>query len=53
MRDIGTRFSIRNWSQSSDTGKKSDEGISDFWISGEALLKNIVLTPPEPVIILT
>ena len=37
--------------QSPDTGHNSDKVISDFRISGQFLVKKIVVTP-EPVIIL-
>ena len=39
MRDIRAKFDIRNSPQSSDIGQNSDEGISDFRISGQSLIK--------------
>ena len=33
-------------------GQNSDGGISDFWISGQFVIKEIVVTP-KPVMILT
>ena len=36
---------------SPDIGQNSDGGISDFWISGQSLIKKIVITQ-EPVMIL-
>ena len=37
--DIIAKFSIHNSPQSPDIGKNSDGGISDFWISGQSLIK--------------
>ena len=39
MRDILARFGIPNLPQSPDTGQNLDEGISDFRISGQSLIK--------------
>ena len=39
MRDIRAKSDIRNSPQSSDIGQNSDEGISDFRISGQSLIK--------------
>ena len=39
MRDILAKFGIRNSSQSLEIGQNSDGGISDFWISGQSLIK--------------
>ena len=46
------KFDIPNTPQSPDIGQNSDRGISDFRISGQSLLKKIVM-PPEPVMTLT
>ena len=37
--DITAKFSIHTSPQSPDIGKNSDGGISDFWISGQSLIK--------------
>ena len=52
IRELRAKLGIPNLSQSPDIGQKPDGGISDFWISGQSLLKEIVITP-EPAIILT
>ena len=39
IRDIRTKFSIHNSPPSPNIGQNSDEGISDFQISGESLIK--------------
>ena len=39
MRDIFAKFGNRFSGQSPDIGKNSDGGISDFWISGQVLVK--------------
>ena len=39
MRDIRAKFGIFNSSESPDIGQNSDVGISDFWISGQFLIK--------------
>ena len=39
IRDIRAKFGIHNSSQSPDIGQNSDEGISDFQISGQSLIK--------------
>ena len=39
MRDIRAKFGIPNSPQSPDIGQNSDGGISDFWISGQSLIK--------------
>ena len=52
IRDIHATFGIHNLSQSPDIGQNSDGGISDFRISGQSLIKKIVIIP-EPVMILT
>ena len=39
IRDIRTKFGIHNSPQSPDIGQNSDRGISDFWISGQSLIK--------------
>ena len=39
IRDIGAKFGIHNSPQSPDIGQNSDEGISDFQISGQSLIK--------------
>ena len=38
-RDISAKFGISNLLQSPDIWKNSDEGISDFRISGQSLIK--------------
>ena len=38
IRDILAKFGITNWRQSSDIGKNSDKGISDFRISGQSFI---------------
>ena len=37
--DIRAKFGIPNSLQSPDIGRKGDEGISDFHISGQCLIK--------------
>ena len=37
---ICTKFCIRNSPQSLDIGQSTDEGISDFWISGQSFINN-------------
>ena len=39
MTDIRTRFGISNSSYSPDILQNSDEGISNFWISGQSFIK--------------
>ena len=39
INDICAKFGIPNLPQSSDIGKNSDRGISDFQISGQSLIK--------------
>ena len=39
IRDVHAKFGISNLPQSPDIGKKSDGGISNFWISGQSLIK--------------
>ena len=39
MRNICAKFGIHNSHQSPDIGKNSGRGISDFWISGQSLMK--------------
>ena len=52
IRDIRTKFGIPNSPKSPDIRQNSDRCISIFWISGQSLIKKIVITP-EPVMILT
>ena len=39
IRDVRTKFGILNSTQSPNIGPNSDRGISDFWISGQSLIK--------------
>ena len=39
IRDIRAKFGIHNLPQSPDIGQNPDGGISDFWISGQSLIK--------------
>ena len=39
IRDIHAKFGISNSPQSLDIGQNSDGGISNFWISGQCLIK--------------
>ena len=41
LKDVHTKLGIRYSPQSPDIGQNSDGGISDFWISGQSLLKRI------------
>ena len=36
---VRAKFGIAYTPQSPDTGQNLDEGISDFWISGQSLIK--------------
>ena len=49
---IRAKFGIHDLPQSLDIGQNSDEGISDFPVSGQFFIKKIVITL-EPVMILT
>ena len=39
IKDVRAKFGIPNSLRSLDTGQDSDGGISDFWISGQSLIK--------------
>ena len=52
MRDIRAKFGISDLLQSPDIGQNSVGAISDFRISGQSVVKKILITP-EPVMILT
>ena len=52
IRDIRAKFGISNLPQSSGIAQNLDGDISNFRISGQSLIKGIVITP-APVMILT
>ena len=39
MRDARAKFGIHNLPQSTDIGQNSDGGFSNFWNSGQSLIK--------------
>ena len=46
------QIDIPNLPQSPNIAQNSDRSICNFWISGQSLIKKIIITP-EPVMILT